>query len=340
MHIFNQFFIPRHYHLIVKSKLRLCRYIQIMKKYAFLLLIFVIGLTSSAVAQQNSATGFYVPSQVLNTVQTKPQTLNRSQVNYPVQKTGENTNPARQTQPIQQPKPQNQAKSQIYSRKAPVDKILAKQPISPKLLNHYKSNIISSNYLLPDEFKKIIKKEIQQINKENSDISSIKQNWQRQSPVYRLVNYEINRQIDNEHIKSRKAFQAHIDVLSKFLEKAPQNKYISIIEAHDELFWRYMTYKNSPVQIASVSTDARYASVFDHNYKHIFSYRRLRADPNISRRILAANSGNPNTDAQFQKLFDDYKSDLRRIVTSLDITNPTLLRQVGEMKEDYVTLTY
>ena len=311
-----------------------------MKKYAFLLLIFAIGLASLAAAQQNSAAGFYVPSQVLNTLQTKPQTMNRSQVNYPTPGAAESTDSVRQVQPRQQQVTPQQTKPQVSLRKAPVDEILAKQPIPPKLLKHYKSNIISSNYLLPDEFKNIITDEIRKINKENTDIRLIKQNWQRQSPAYRLVNYEINRQIDNEHVKSRKAFQSHIDVLSKFLKKAPKNKYISIIEAHDELFWRYMTYKDSPFQLASVSTDARYASVFDHTYKHIFSYRRLRADPNISRRILAINSGNPNTDAVFQKLFDDYKSDLRRIVTSLDITNPTLLRQVGEMKEDYITATY
>ena len=83
-----------------------------------------------------------------------------------------------------------------------------------------------------------------------------------------------------------------------------------------------------------------FISIFDYEHNHVFSYRRTHVDSNQNRRILAAPSGNKEIDEDYQKLFDDYRADLRRIGYGLDITNPTLLRQIGEMKNRVITVEF
>lgn len=312
-----------------------------MKKRVFLLLLLGLSFALPSLVRseqrQTAATGFFIPTQTVNSLQTKETIPVRPQINYNPVSTANNVNSAGA------PQRKRQAVPEMYLRRAPIDKILAVQPYSREELKQYKSHIISSNYLLPAELKKIITQETKRINNETARIRWIKQNWQQQSPVYRFVNYELIRQIDSELKQSRQAYQNNISSLRDFLEKAPKNKYISLIEAHDDLFWLSSIMKNNALSgnfRIRAHSDTRYASVFDHKYKHVFSYYRLRADPNYNRRIVAANSGNRNIDAKFQKLFDDYKVDLRRLQTSLDITNPSLFRQIGEMRDNYITVSY
>ena len=242
-------------------------------------------------------------------------------------------------------------------RQAPVDAILAKQPLPKNRLEHYKKSIIRSFALLPKDLKAVLQKELRSIDYETKSMQQIKAGWERQTSVYKFANYQLIEQIDRGIITSRKNYKQRKQVFANLLKNAPADQYISVIESTDDLFnnIHHVTQsapnaspkmKDTIVKFvgghvpASGSTRNYYVSIFDYEYNHVFSYRRTHVDSNQNRRILAAKSGNKEIDKYFQSLFDDYRADLRRIGYGLDITNPILLRQIGEMQNRVITVEF
>lgn len=355
-----------------------------MKIYSFLLFLLSYVLLPSAAVSQTQA-GFYIPPETVSAMQEPdkmpqirkmPQNYNRNvapdtakqrattspkplknttprqpkRVSYPQQQTGLTA-----TQPAvinykKTPGSQNM-------RQAPVDAILAKQPLPKNRLEHYKKSIIRSFALLPKDLKAVLQKELRSIDYETKSMQQIKAGWERQTSVYKFANYQLIGQIDRGIIASRKNYKQRKQVFANLLKNAPGDQYISVIESTDDLFnnIHHVTQsapnaspkmKDTIVKFvgghvpASDSTRSYYISIFDHEYNHVFSYRRTHVDSNQNRRILAAKSGNKEIDKYFQSLFDDYRADLRRIGYGLDITNPTLLRQIGEMKNRVITVEF
>ncbi len=227
-------------------------------------------------------------------------------------------------------------------RKAPIDDILAKQPFPKPALEKYKKHIVRSYYLLPKDLKTLLRKETKSINDETRRIQQIRAGWKTQSPAYKFINYQLNEQINNDIINSRKKYQKRRQAFEDFFKTAPKNKYVSVIESTDRLFWMRTLAETNVLFSYYVQSNHElyFISVFDHEHRHVFTYHRLHVDANRNRRIVATDSGNPEANRRFQKLFNDYSTDLRRIGTGLDIVNPELLRQIGEMQNRYITESY
>ena len=54
-----------------------------------------------------------------------------------------------------------------------------------------------------------------------------------------------------------------------------------------------------------------------------------------NRRIDTPKTRNERVNNSFQKLFDDYLTDIKRIGTGLDITNQDMFGKINEMKNEY-----
>lgn len=236
------------------------------------------------------------------------------------------------------------AKPHIAYKTAPIDKILAKQPIAPDQLKTYKESIVRSYYLLPSELKTVLQDEADTINADTKRMIDVKQNWHNQSPAFRAANYKLNEQISTEIAQSRKNYLNRKKSYENLIKKTPASERISVIEATNELFLIFSLHmKNSgPMHVsrAQTSQNLHFISVFDSKFNHVFSYHRKHIKPNKNRRIYAAKSGNPKIDAIYQPLFDSYLSDLERIGAGLDINNPILLRQISQMQNKVVSESY
>ncbi len=352
--------------------------------YSFLLFLFGYALLPFAAAGQPQA-GFYIPPDTVSAMQQPekipeikklPQNYNynkasdtaKQRVGIP-RETPKNTI-SRQPKAVPYPKQTvsptaaqpavvNYNKTPVSKnfRQAPIDAILAKQPLPKKRLEHYKKRIIRSFALLPKDLKAILQKELRSIDHETKRMQQVKAEWERQTSVYKFANYQLIPQIDRGIITSRKNYKQRKRVFANLLKNAPADKYISVIESTDGLFSTIHNVTQSApdtspkmkeniakfvgVRVPALESSRNYyISIFDHNHNHVFSYRRMHVDSNQKRRIMAAQSGNKEIDKSFQKLFDDYRSDLRRIGYGLDITNPTLLRQIGEMKNQVLTTEF
>ncbi len=359
-----------------------------MNIYSFLFFLCGSALLPYVAASRPPA-DFYIPPATVSAMQKteqtpelkpRPQNYNRGAV--PVATKQQLPQPTRNTVP-KQPKPTAQQTTQSQTartaqpavvnykktrpsrkfREAPVEAILAKQPLSQKQLEHYKKNIIRSFTLLPKDLHDILQKELREINAETERMQQIKTGWKQQPSAYKFVNYQLRPQINKGISRSRDIYRRRKQAFDNLLKNAPADKYISVIESTEP--YLYMLYdvmqatrnKSPNIKYAAMKfirqaeppsesifsnepTSDYYISIFDHEYNNIFSYQRQHVDSNQNRRILAAPSGNKEVDNNYQKLFDDYRADLRRIGYGLDITNPNLLRQIGEMKNQVITLEY
>ena len=228
------------------------------------------------------------------------------------------------------------AKSEIAS--APVDKILEKQALPPQTIREYQASVINSYVLLPQQLDEILQNEYQKINAETIRMQKIKQYWNSAPAEYRLLNYMLNEQISTTMSQSRKRYQKRKNIFSEFVQKAPKNKSIYLIEATNPCFF-YQTIRETNadqikhgLSMSFSSHGIHYVSLFDSQYRHIFTYHRQHVNMIKNRQFNVAKTRNVRVNNSFQKLFDDYIIDLQRIGAGLDITNSELLRQLGEMK--------
>jgi len=352
--------------------------------YSFLFFLFGYVLLPFTAASQPQA-GFYIPPDTVSAMQepekipeirklppnynrnvapdtakqratTSPKPLKNTtprqpkRVSYPQQQTGLTATQPAVVNYKKTPGSQNM-------REAPIDAILAKQPLPKKRLEHYKKHIIRSFALLPKDLNTILQKELRNIDSETKRMQQIKVGWKQQTFAYKLANYQLIPQINSGINASRKNYKKRKEIFAGLLKNAPADKYISVIESTDDLFDSiHRTTQSIPnaspkmkdtmvrflgSNMPSIEkTGFYFISIFDYEHNHVFSYRRTHVDSNQNRRILAAPSGNKKIDEDYQKLFDDYRADLRRIGYGLDITNPTLLRQIGEMKNQVITVEF
>ncbi len=224
---------------------------------------------------------------------------------------------------------------------APITKILAKQIINPSQAAKYMQAVIRSYTLLPKELNQILQAEYQSVNRETARMHQIKQGWRQTPPEYRLLNYKLNEQISAQSTQSRKKYAARKQRFTEFIKNAPQNRPVYVIESTNPLFFFLTVRQNSKSEHKSGITmkfsnhGIRYLSLFDADYKHIFTYHRQHVDMLENRRFIVYKTRNPRVNNSYQQLFDDYLTDLKKIGAGTDMTNRTLLRQISEMKNEY-----
>ncbi len=225
---------------------------------------------------------------------------------------------------------------------APIEKILKKQTWREKDLEKYQANITRSYSLSSEQLKKMLDAEYAKINSETKRMQKIKQNWHTLSYAYQFANYKLNEQISEEITQSRKQFakrKAHFNVL---LKNTPATEKIYLIESTDPLFF-YQSIRGSSsntkgkyIQIKHSAYPVYYISVFNHKYQHLFTYQRQHVDMLQKRRIVTfLKTKNERVNRSFQKLFDDYLVDLKRIGAGLDITNRDMLTKLNDMQDEY-----
>ena len=233
----------------------------------------------------------------------------------------------------------------MKTKAAPVDKILEKQHLGKYELKEYKDSILASYYLLPRELEYILQREKDTINADIQRMTAIRNNWNNQSGAFRFVNYKLDAQISEDMTKVAQNYKKRQKKFAELLKKTPPDRRIAVIEATDPVFWLKTVYESTNksafrVKQSETSQDLHYVSVFDAEFKHVFTYHRKHIDPNRNRRVIAAKSGNPKIDAIYQNLFDGYLNDLGRIGAGLDVNNPVLLRQISEMQDKKVSESY
>ena len=225
------------------------------------------------------------------------------------------------------------AQMKIAVNPAPIDDILAEQKFSQNDLQKYKESVVQSYSMLPKDLNLILQNEYETINQETQRMREIKKHFSEMPEVYRYVNFRLPEQISLEMTEVRQAFIERKKSYTEFIEKAPKDKNVSIIISKNPLFMRM-----ERGIFYGVWDDVTYVSLFDHSYKHIFTYVRKHSNMLENRNIAAAQTTSGRVNQIYQNLFDGYIYDLRRIGAGLDVTNPVLLRQIGEMNDDYVLM--
>lgn len=224
---------------------------------------------------------------------------------------------------------------------APVAEILKKQFIGSPAKTEYMQSVVRSYTLYPAELNEILQNEYQAINLETQRMKKIKQNWNKSSYAYRLLNYKLNEQISEEIAQTRKKYAVRKQKFAEFIKNAPANQPVYIIEATQPTFFYLTVQKNNTgkagtgIQMSFSVHGIHYVSLFDHNYKHIFTYHRQHIDMLENRRFVIQKTRNERVNRSYQQIFDDYLTDLKRIGAGVDITNRDLLRQIGEMRDEY-----
>ncbi|MBR1825733.1 MAG: hypothetical protein IJ770_04010 [Alphaproteobacteria bacterium] len=224
---------------------------------------------------------------------------------------------------------------------APIDKIMAKQRGSKTEIQQYTASIVHSYTLYPEELNEILQNEYQTLNLETRRMQQIRKNWNSTSFAYRFLNYKLNEQISQEITQTRKKFAARKQKFADFIKKAPQNRKIYIIESTDPLFFyssisdKVSKARKSGIQMSFSQHGIHYLSLFDKDYRHIFTYHRQHVDMLENRRFMIEKTRNKQVNHSYQKIFDDYLTDLKKIGSGVDMTNRTMLRQISEMKDEY-----
>ena len=332
-----------------------------MKKYvASILLLFLLGAGFTAGAQtvkhKQKQPDFFVPEKTIQQAHTSEKLPTAQQMLQQGQRMYTDDNSENSFYPeaasagsfvaTQRTSNQGLKSQKMKIKPAPIDEILKKSRLDEASKTEYKKSILASYYLQPRELKQILQKEAESINADTKRMIALRNNWNKQSVAFRLANYKLNDQISTEMALTSKNYKKRKEKFAQLLKKAPAVKRISVIEATDPLFWHISTQRLNKfthayhVKGQQVSQPLHYVSVFDHEYNHVFSYHRKHINPSKNRRIIAARSGNPKIDKIYQPIFDGYLKDLGRISSGLDITNPILLRQIGEMQNKIVSESY
>ena len=209
---------------------------------------------------------------------------------------------------------------------APIDEIAKVNHLSPTYVN----SIIKSFTLTETQLTKLLKDEFERINNDTTQIHQIVRQWPNQSKAYHLANYMIKDQSGQEMIKSRQQIKDIKNKYQQLLASAGGGGRIYIIEAKDPLLYLSTVSFGVKGHLENIT----YISVFDNQKKHVFSYNRLHQDMLKDKQIPKIQQYEYEI---YYQSFDDYLTDLKRIGQGLDVTNPTLLQQIGEM-EDVVIL--
>ena len=224
---------------------------------------------------------------------------------------------------------------------APIDNIMKHQTESFIKLLEYKKNIINSYTMQPSQLNTLLESEYAEINRETERMHKIKKNWRSLPYAYRYANYKLNEQISDEITQSRKKFINRKKRFNDLIGSARENKPIYIIESTDPLFF-YATIRANPnnkttsrLRMTFSSHGIHYLSVFDSEYNHLFTYNRQHVDMLQQRRIISpTKTKNKRVNDAFQKLFDDYLVDMKRIGAGLDINNKALLAKLNDMCDE------
>lgn len=224
---------------------------------------------------------------------------------------------------------------------APVDRILKAQNENAAKIQEYKKNILNSYTMRPDQLNTLLESEYAEINRETERMQKIKKNWKSLPYAYRYTNYKLNEQISEEITQSRKKFINRKKRFNDLISNSPKNKPIYIIESTDPLFF-YATIRANPnnkatnrLRMTFSSHGIHYLSVFDNNYEHLFTYNRQHVDMLQQRRIISpTRTKNERVNRAFQKLFDDYLVDMKRIGSGLDINNNALFAKLNDMRDE------
>ena len=233
--------------------------------------------------------------------------------------------------------------------KAPIDAILKEQSeFSSDKLAKYKKDIVNSYKLSVYDLQKLLQREYRNINKETVRMEAVLQHLKTASPAYRFANFQIDRQISQDMVKNRKRYKKLKEKFAEITEREKTNAIIYIIEAKNDLFWkRHELSKQRQYGWRGYTSgyhfkDITYISLFDDKYGYLFSYYRQHLNMLENRRISAPDriTGfyiDITTVNIYQKLFDDYITDLNRVGKGLDINNPQLLRQLNEMQDETIS---
>lgn len=233
--------------------------------------------------------------------------------------------------------------------KAPIDAILKKQSeFSSGELARYKKNIVNSYKLSVYDLQKLLQREYRNINKETARMEAVLQHLKTASPAYRFANFQIDRQISQDMVKNRKRYKKLKEKFAEITEGKKTDAITYIIEAKNDLFWKHhelskqWQYGWKGYIRGYHFKNITYISLFDDKYDYLFSYYRQHLNMLKNRRILAPIGTDSfyidnNTVNIYQKLFDDYITDLNRVGKGLDINNPQLLRQLDEMQDETIS---
>lgn len=330
-----------------------------MKKYiTAIFIVLCLGVAFSAAAQTVKRTqkqpSFFVPEKTLQQAHTTEKlptaeqmlqhsanaNIASSSAGYILPQTEQNTSSVS----VSKPQAKQKARKKMQLRPAPIDKILKNYSFDKATKQEYKNSILASYYLSPSELKQILQAEAENINADTKRMIAIKNSWASRSTAFKIANYKLNDQISTEMSQTTKNYKKRKQKFDDLLKKSRGR--IAIIEATDPLFWNISTQRSSKsirpyrIKMQKTSQPLHFVSVFDDELKHVFSYHRKHINPSKNRSIAAAQSGNPKIDKIYQPLFDSYLADLGRISSGLDINNPILLRQIGEMQNKVVSESY
>lgn len=293
-----------------------------MKKILIIYWIIIaawIYLAFTAIAANAKKPSFFVPEGTFNTSADKTRIIPKTNRNGGIAAT-HNDNSLHFT-----------AHNKLNVRKmnvipAPVDEI-AKINHLPK---SYTQSIVKSFTLSKTQLNRLLQDEFNRINQNTGQLRQILSQWPTQSKAYKLANYLIQDQSSQEITKSRRQMKDIKEKYQQFLTSSGSDGKFYIIEAKDPSLYLLTDHSLIKGHLDKIT----YISVFDNSKKHVFSYNRLHQDMLEDKQIPKINQ--PEYATYYQS-FDDYLSDLRRIGQGLDVKNPTLLRQIGEM-EDVVIL--
>lgn len=225
---------------------------------------------------------------------------------------------------------------------APIDKILQKQIVNKDKLAKYRHSIVNSYKLQPKQLQNLLDAEYDEINRDTKRMQNIKKNWKSFPYAYHFANYMLNAQISEEITRSRKKFINRKKRFEEILKNTPKGQPIYIIEANDPLFFIETIRKNPNNKVARtikmtyMARELNYISVFDSEYKHLFTYHRQHIDMLQNRRIVTSlNTKNKEVNRSYQVLFDDYLADMKRIGAGLDINNPRMFREIEQMQNAF-----
>lgn len=231
----------------------------------------------------------------------------------------------------------NAAPQQKYPQ-APIDEILKHQSKDDYKIKEYRKSIVRSYSLTPSQLQDLLNAEYTKINNYTERMQKIKKNWNSFSYAYRFVNYQLNAQISKEMTKSRKSFIKRKKQFNDLLKNYPNNK-LYVIEATDPLFFYRTVRKNNGnkgIQLQQSAHDMHYLSVFDYEFQHLFTYHRQHVNMLLGRRMITpTRTKNERVNRSFQKLFDDYITDMKRIGNGLDINNQDTLAKIADMKNEF-----
>ena len=248
-------------------------------------------------------------------------------------------------------------RKKVQFKPAPVDEILKKNVIEcdycsekifeyvqanphvQKNLQQYKSSIVRSLTLKKQDLQDLLQQEYQKLNRETQQIVAIKNNFNNASGTYRFANYQLTAQISKDIVHRNKQYKKLKEELNRILTTMTNNENVYVIEARNRMFlWRNKQKYRSIS--GSYLNDLIFVSIFNQKFEHLLTYNRMDIDVLKHSKINAATQHTQNLAAAnlYQRIFDDYITDLSRIGKGLDVTNPDLLIKLGEMQDQTLSI--